>query len=168
MNLITPDNPNLIHHADIETGKIVSTFTFQKVGCGMAVLAGFFKLLGGQVLHEGQCPQSARRGGCHRAALIYQIAHKCLSHFRCACCALPIRRLRFAHPSLPVTRTRPQEGVDVPIRDIAHETKAAQLEERSTFLGLDNNRLARWDLRDPRGKVQVGVAAVHLVWSGWV
>ena len=29
-----------------------------------------------------------------------------------------------------------------------------QLEDRSTFLGLDSNRLARWDLRDPHGVVQ--------------
>lgn len=28
------------------------------------------------------------------------------------------------------------------------------MEERSTFLGLDANRLARWDLRDPHGVVQ--------------
>ena len=27
------------------------------------------------------------------------------------------------------------------------------MEETSTFLGLDNNRLCRWDLRDARGKV---------------
>jgi hypothetical protein len=30
MNMLTPDNPNLLHHADVETGKIVSTFSFQK------------------------------------------------------------------------------------------------------------------------------------------
>lgn len=29
-----------------------------------------------------------------------------------------------------------------------------QLEDRSTFLGLDTNRLARWDMRDPHGVVQ--------------
>lgn len=30
MNLLTPENPHLLHHADVETGKIVSTFSFQK------------------------------------------------------------------------------------------------------------------------------------------
>jgi hypothetical protein len=40
--------------------------------------------------------------------------------------------------------------------DIAHDHKAAQLEDNvNTLLGLDNNRLCRWDLRDPRGVVQV-------------
>lgn len=36
-----------------------------------------------------------------------------------------------------------QDGVDVPIRDIVHEDKAGQLEERNTFLGIDANRLCR-------------------------
>ncbi len=47
-----------------------------------------------------------------------------------------------------------QDGVEVPMRDIQNDTKAAQLEERSTFLGLDSNRLSRWDMRDPHGVVQ--------------
>lgn len=75
MNLLTPDNPHMLHHADVETGKIVSTFSFQK------------------------------------------------------------------------------DQVDVPIKDITHDTKSSQMDETSTFLGLDNNRLCRWDLRDARGKV---------------
>ena len=32
MNLLTPDQRNVLHHADIETGKIVSTWTFKKDG----------------------------------------------------------------------------------------------------------------------------------------
>lgn len=75
MNLLTPDHPNLLHHADVETGKIVSTFKFQK------------------------------------------------------------------------------DTVDIPIKEIAHDDKGSQMEETSTFLGLDNNRLCRWDLRDKGGKV---------------
>ena len=40
--------------------------------------------------------------------------------------------------------------------DIAHDHKAAQLEDgTNTLLGLDANRLCKWDLRDPRGVVQV-------------
>lgn len=31
MNLLTPEHPNMLHHADIETQKIVSTWQFQKV-----------------------------------------------------------------------------------------------------------------------------------------
>lgn len=30
MNLLTPDNKSALYHADIEVGKIVSTFSFQK------------------------------------------------------------------------------------------------------------------------------------------
>ncbi len=30
MNLLTPENPHMLHHADVETGQIVSTFSFQK------------------------------------------------------------------------------------------------------------------------------------------
>jgi hypothetical protein len=44
--------------------------------------------------------------------------------------------------------------------DIAHDHKAAQLEDgTNTLLGLDANRLCKWDLRDPRGVVQVSAAA---------
>jgi hypothetical protein len=44
--------------------------------------------------------------------------------------------------------------------DIAHDHKAAQLEDgTNTLLGLDANRLCKWDLRDPRGVVQVSPAA---------
>lgn len=38
--------------------------------------------------------------------------------------------------------------------DIATDTKAAQLDERPTFLGLDKNRLAKWDNRVKAGMVQ--------------
>ena len=30
MNMLTPENSNALYHADVETGKIVSTFSFQK------------------------------------------------------------------------------------------------------------------------------------------
>eukprot|EP00798_Chlamydomonas_sp_ICE-L_P024533 gene24531-10138_t len=76
MHLLTPDNRNQLLQADIETGKIISTWTFNK------------------------------------------------------------------------------DGVDIPMNDINHDTKSGAAEERSTFLGLDNNRLCRWDLRDARGVVQ--------------
>ena len=47
-----------------------------------------------------------------------------------------------------------KDGVDIPMADIAPDTKAAQLDNRSTFLGLDANRLARWDQRTAQGVVQ--------------
>lgn len=59
--------------------------------------------------------------------------------------------------------------------DIAHDHKAAQLEDgTNTLLGLDANRLCKWDLRDPRGVVQVrgwgvmhslGVQLLHVQWT---
>ncbi|GFR50260.1 hypothetical protein Agub_g12446 [Astrephomene gubernaculifera] len=85
MNLLTPDNRNVLHHADIETGKIVNTFTFNK------------------------------------------------------------------------------DSVDIPIAEIAADYKAAQMEEHSQFLGIDQNRLSRWDIRDPRGVVQQSPAVMSYV-----
>ncbi len=41
------------------------------------------------------------------------------------------------------THTRTQDEADIPIRDIVHDTKSGQVEERNTFLGLDSNRLCR-------------------------
>ncbi len=42
-----------------------------------------------------------------------------------------------------------KDTVEIPQADIATDTKASQLEDGSTFLGLDANRLCRWDMRDP-------------------
>ncbi|CAM0943555.1 unnamed protein product [Alopecurus aequalis] len=48
-----------------------------------------------------------------------------------------------------------KDGTDVTMRDIANDSKSSQLEPSgSTFLGLDDNRLCRWDMRDARGRVQ--------------
>uniref|UniRef100_A0ACD5ZAE9 Uncharacterized protein n=1 Tax=Avena sativa TaxID=4498 RepID=A0ACD5ZAE9_AVESA len=48
-----------------------------------------------------------------------------------------------------------KDGTDITMRDIANDSKSSQLEPSgSTFLGLDDNRLCRWDMRDARGRVQ--------------
>jgi len=47
-----------------------------------------------------------------------------------------------------------KDGVDIPMRDINHDNKAGQIESRDTFLGLDDNRLCRWDMRTAGGVVQ--------------
>lgn len=48
-----------------------------------------------------------------------------------------------------------KDGTDIAMRDIANDSKSSQLEPSgSTFLGLDDNRLCRWDMRDARGRVQ--------------
>ena len=47
-----------------------------------------------------------------------------------------------------------KDDVNVPMLDIATDTKTAQLDHTSTFLGLDKNRLARWDKRTADGIVQ--------------
>lgn len=44
-------------------------------------------------------------------------------------------------------------GVHVPMTDICTEAKDAQLDHRATFLGLDANRLCRWDQRTAEGVV---------------
>ncbi|XP_076942277.1 protein CYPRO4-like [Bidens hawaiensis] len=48
-----------------------------------------------------------------------------------------------------------KDGTDITMRDITNDTKGSQLDpSESTFLGLDDNRLAQWDMRDRRGMVQ--------------
>ncbi|KAA3468058.1 protein CYPRO4-like [Gossypium australe] len=48
-----------------------------------------------------------------------------------------------------------KEGADITMRDITNDTKGSQLDpSESTFLGLDDNRLCQWDMRDRKGMVQ--------------
>ncbi|KNA08491.1 hypothetical protein SOVF_162040 [Spinacia oleracea] len=48
-----------------------------------------------------------------------------------------------------------KDGADISMRDITNDNKGAQLDPSgSTFLGLDDNRLCQWDMRDRRGMVQ--------------
>lgn len=48
-----------------------------------------------------------------------------------------------------------KDGTDITMRDITNDTKASQLDpSESTFLGLDDNRLCQWDMRDRSGIVQ--------------
>ncbi|XP_047955575.1 protein CYPRO4-like [Salvia hispanica] len=48
-----------------------------------------------------------------------------------------------------------KDGADISMRDITNDNKGAQMDPSgSTFLGLDDNRLCRWDMRDRRGMVQ--------------
>ncbi|XP_014501680.1 protein CYPRO4 [Vigna radiata var. radiata] len=48
-----------------------------------------------------------------------------------------------------------KDGTEITMRDITNDCKGAQLDPSgSTFLGLDDNRLCRWDMRDRNGLVQ--------------
>lgn len=48
-----------------------------------------------------------------------------------------------------------KDGTDVTMRDITNDTKGSQLDpSESTFLGLDDNKLCQWDMRDKHGMVQ--------------
>ena len=47
-----------------------------------------------------------------------------------------------------------KDGVHIPMSDIQCDTKSSQMESRSTFLGLDDNRLVRWDMRLAGGVAQ--------------
>jgi len=48
-----------------------------------------------------------------------------------------------------------KDGTAINMRDVTSDTKGAQLEaDRFTFMGLDDNRLCRWDMRDKHGIVQ--------------
>jgi hypothetical protein len=61
-----------------------------------------------------------------------------------------------------------KDGADITMRDIANDSKGAQLESSgSTFLGLDDNRLCRWDMRDARGRVQTVGSSSELPVLNW-
>lgn len=62
-----------------------------------------------------------------------------------------------------------KDGTDITMRDIANDTKGSQLDpSESTFLGLDDNRLCQWDMRDRRGMVQnIGGAADNSTVLNW-
>ena len=47
-----------------------------------------------------------------------------------------------------------KDGVEVPMDDLANESRGAQLDGRSTFLGLASNRLVKWDMRTKEGIVE--------------
>ncbi|CAA6662278.1 unnamed protein product [Spirodela intermedia] len=48
-----------------------------------------------------------------------------------------------------------KDGTGIGMRDITNDSKGAQLyPSESTFLGLDDNALCRWDMRDRKGMVQ--------------
>ncbi|XAR59456.1 hypothetical protein NMG60_11015298 [Bertholletia excelsa] len=48
-----------------------------------------------------------------------------------------------------------KDGADITMRDITNDTKGSQLDpSESTFLGLDDNRLCQWDMREKKGMVQ--------------
>eukprot|EP01018_Ginkgo_biloba_P034348 Gb_00905 [translate_table: standard] len=48
-----------------------------------------------------------------------------------------------------------KDGTPITMRDVTNDSKGAQLDaSESTFLGLDDNRLCRWDMRDRHGIVQ--------------
>ncbi|KAK3015051.1 hypothetical protein RJ639_005576 [Escallonia herrerae] len=48
-----------------------------------------------------------------------------------------------------------KDGADITMRDITNDTKGSQLDpSESTFLGLDDNRLCQWDMREKQGRVR--------------
>ncbi|KAL2927573.1 Protein CYPRO4 [Bienertia sinuspersici] len=58
-----------------------------------------------------------------------------------------------------------KDGAEISMRDITNDDKASQLDPSgSTFLGLDDNRLCQWDMRDRRGMVQ-NIASPVLHWN---
>jgi hypothetical protein len=61
-----------------------------------------------------------------------------------------------------------KDAVDINTRDITNDSKGAQLDlSESTFFGLDNNQLCRWDMRDCRGIVQKLVGATESLVLQW-
>ncbi|KAA6427924.1 hypothetical protein WJX79_002136 [Trebouxia sp. C0005] len=59
-----------------------------------------------------------------------------------------------------------KDGVDAGMIDLANETRGAQLDDRDTFLGIGNKRIARWDMRAPEGVVQELSSPSVMTWDG--
>lgn len=58
-----------------------------------------------------------------------------------------------------------KDGTPITMLDVTNDSKSSQLDSSaSTFLGLDNNRLVRWDMRDRYGVVQ-DISSPVLNWS---
>ncbi|BBM99391.1 hypothetical protein MPTK1_1g20970 [Marchantia polymorpha subsp. ruderalis] len=47
-----------------------------------------------------------------------------------------------------------KDGAPISMRDLTNDSKGSQLDMNNTFLGLDDNRLCRWDMRVQTGIVQ--------------
>lgn len=59
-----------------------------------------------------------------------------------------------------------KDGTPVTMRDVTNNNKSSQLDaSESTFLGLDDNRLCRWDMRVRHGNVQ-DIDSPVLNWEG--
>jgi hypothetical protein len=57
-----------------------------------------------------------------------------------------------------------KDGTPITMLDVTNDAKGSQLESSSTFMGLDDNRLVRWDMRDKHGVVQ-DLSSPVLNWS---
>ncbi len=53
-------------------------------------------------------------------------------------------------PSAKVPQTTDSQ---IMMQDIVNDSKGAQLDDRDTFLGVGQNRIVKWDMRDPSGVV---------------
>ena len=59
-----------------------------------------------------------------------------------------------------------KDDVAIPMRDISCDAKDSQLGEGATFMGLDDNRLCRWDMRAASGVVQTLSSPAVLSYAG--
>lgn len=58
-----------------------------------------------------------------------------------------------------------KDGTPITMRDITNDSKGSQMDASlSTFMGLDDNRLVRWDMRDRNGVVQ-DISSPVLNWA---
>lgn len=59
-----------------------------------------------------------------------------------------------------------KDGTPITMRDVTNDSKGAQMYSGgATFLGLDDNRLCRWDMRDSQGIVQQLASPAALTWT---
>lgn len=151
MNMISPLAGTSLWHADIETGKVISEWKFQKDGVDVAMKDIASKNKAAQV---GPA-RSARVGWpsqweLHRREVLRRAGRRAGSpaapHLL-ACCAP-----RACTPEPAAGTKQPWAPSQPP--------PCPQTEDTNVFLGLDTNRLARWDMRDPHGIVSEAASPI--------
>lgn len=164
MNMISPLAGTSLWHADIETGKVISEWKFQKDGVDVAMkdiatenkaaqVRGCVDMCGCACVCVCVCVCGPPAAASARVELptvrrAEPLAWRRFEGTR-ACCAAPL-----SHAAMPVAADQHHSlpaGLPPP---------CPQTEDTNVFLGLDTNRLARWDMRDPHGIVSQAASPI--------
>jgi hypothetical protein len=175
MNMLAAEDPTKLYHGDVEYQKIVSEFRFDKDTVNIPQVgsaeARREKVCPGGKVDERQSPMCLA-GGEHAGSAGILFLSSCTV---CSCaCALLVAMLghrrvlvSMLHPlssplftiqlTMPCPPLLPGHVPSLsppphpPQIDITNDSKPAQLTDSSMLLGLDANRICKWDMRTPGG-----------------